>query len=397
MGRTRLSSSTSDPALFPGVFGSAAVDAATSETAWLQAMLDVEAALAGAAARLGLVPGAAAAAIVSVCRSELFDLAELGRSWAAEATPVVALVRRLRELVDDDVRPFVHVVATSQDVVDTAMLLVVRSAVAAARGDVLAVTEALAALARQHRDTPQAGRTLLQQGAVTTFGAACATRLVAIDEAVDGLDRVLDQRLAVQLGGAVGTLAAADGRGPALVRAVADELGLREPVAPWHTSRGRVAELAAALGIVSGELAAVAQDLVLLSSTEMGEVSLAAPGASTAMPHKRNPAAAVLALAGAHRVPGLVATLLAGMPQELQRSTGRWQAEAPTMTDLLRLLGGVAHHVRVAVEGLDVDVDRMRAHVDHLLATTGVRAIDTTAAAAVVDRALAAHVARAPR
>jgi 3-carboxy-cis,cis-muconate cycloisomerase len=303
-------------------------------------------------------------------------------------------VSRLRELVPADARAGVHLGATSQDVVDTTLMLLARDALAPALDDAAATADLLAGLARTHRDTPQVGRSLGQHGELTTFGAACAARLVAVDDARTRLANVRRDRLAVQLGGAVGSLVPAGERGPALVAAVAAELGLAEPVTPWHTARGRVAELAAAIGVLAGELAAAAQDVVLLSTTEIGEVGVAAPGGSSTMPHKRNPAAATLALACAHRIPGLVATVLAAMPQELQRSSGRWQAEWGTVIDLLRLLGGTAAHTRTTYDGLRVHHRRMAEQVAALLAVTGRSGSgqpDTGSAGAFVDRALAAH------
>jgi 3-carboxy-cis,cis-muconate cycloisomerase len=190
-------------------------------------------------------------------------------------------------------------------------------------------------------------------------------------------------------------LAPAADNAAALVSEVASELSLAEPIVPWHTSRGRVVELAAAAGILAGELAAVAQDIVLLSATDVGEVAVANAGGSSAMGHKRNPAAAVLALACAHRVPGQVATLMAGMPQELQRSAGRWQAEWGTLTELLRLVGGTAHHTASASAGLVVDRERMRQHADDLIAAGG--GADTGSAGVFVDRALAQHAKESKR
>jgi 3-carboxy-cis,cis-muconate cycloisomerase len=197
--------------------------------------------------------------------------------------------------------------------------------------------------------------------------------------------------LAVQLGGAAGTLAPAGDRGTQLVTQFAAELRLAEPVTPWHTSRGRVAELAGGIGVLAGELAAAASDVVLLTAGDVREITVASPGGSSAMPHKRNPSSAVLALACAHRVPGLVATVLAGMPQELQRAAGRWQAEWGTLTDLLRLIGGTAHHTYVCYRGLRVEAEAMRAHLRALLGPDAEP--DLGSAAAFVDRALAAHAA----
>jgi 3-carboxy-cis,cis-muconate cycloisomerase len=302
---------------------------------------------------------------------------------------VVELVRQLRAAVPEQFHDAVHVAATSQDVVDTAMVLVVRRAVQDVGDDVAEVADLLARLAHDHRGTPQVGRTLLQDGAVTTFGALAATRLVAVDEALAGLTSVVRDRLALQLGGGVGTLAAAGDRAADLLAAVARELTLPLPVTPWHTSRGRVAELVAACGVLAGELATVAQDVVLLSQNAVGEVAVAHPGGSSAMPHKRNPASAVLALACAHRIPGLVATVLSGMPQQLQRSTGTWQAEWAVVTDVLQLLAATASHVRRTLDGLTVDTTRMAENVASLGGDP-----DPGAAGLFVDRALSVHERR---
>jgi 3-carboxy-cis,cis-muconate cycloisomerase len=359
---------------------------ATGEPAWLQAMLDVERGLAVAAGQVGLVPIEAARSVAECCRPDAFDAGRIADSLVAEATPVVELVRQLRSLVPDEARSAVHLAATSQDVVDTAMVLVTRRALVGTDRDVAAVAELLAQLARTHRDTVQAGRTLLQDGAVTTFGAAIAARLVAVDEARQQLAGVVRERLVLQLGGGVGTLAGTGDRAVDYLEAVARSLDLRAPVVPWHTSRGRIGELVCACAVLAGELAGVAQDVVLLSQTSVAEVSVAHPGTSSAMPHKRNPASAVLALACAHRLPGLASTVLAGMPQPLQRSYGGWQAEWAVVTDVLQLLAATAMHTRTTLDGLHVDRARMAANADHLGDTQ-----DLGAAGTFVDRALAAH------
>jgi 3-carboxy-cis,cis-muconate cycloisomerase len=271
-------------------------------------------------------------------------------------------------------------------------MLVARRALRPVMIDAAGSATALAGLARRHRDTPIVGRTLGQHAAVTSYGAICAARLVALDDAGSALATVVRDRLAVQLGGPVGTLAAAGDSGPRLVEEVAAELGLAEPVLAWHTTRGRIGELAAALGILAGELAGVALDVVLLSSGDVGELSVANPGGSSSMPHKRNPSAAVLALAAAHRVPALVATLLAGMPQELQRATGHWQAEAGLLTDLIRAVGAVARQTRRTLTGLRVHTDVMAKAVQGFAVRTG-GSPDPGPAGLWVDRALAAHQA----
>jgi 3-carboxy-cis,cis-muconate cycloisomerase len=221
----------------------------------------------------------------------------------------------------------------------------------------------------------------------TTFGAVCAGWLVGLDEARAGLATVRRERLAVQLGGPVGDLGPFGEHGFSVVEHLAADLGLAVPVTPWHTQRNRVGELAAAIGLVGGALSTVAQNVVLLSQTEIGELAEGTPGGSSSMPHKRNPARSVLVLAATHRIPGLVATVFAGMPQEAQRAVGRWQAEWPAVTELLRLVGGAAAHARALLGDLRVDAERMRS-------AAGGPA--PASAGIVVDRALAAHRGTTP-
>ncbi|GIJ49435.1 3-carboxy-cis,cis-muconate cycloisomerase [Virgisporangium aliadipatigenens] len=353
----------SDP-LFGGLFSTPEVDARVGATAWLQAMLDFEGALARACARAGLVPAAAAEAVSAACVADQFPIGEIGREAVSAATPVPALVKHLTARVPADAAVAVHVGATSQDVVDTAMMLVARSATEPVLEDLAVAADALADHTERHRDTVMLGRTLLQQALPTTFGVVCAGWLVALDEARTRLAQVRRERLAVQFGGAVGTLAALGDAAPHVAALLAQELGLPSPDLPWHTSRSRVAELAAAIAVVTGAVATVALDVTLLSQTELGELAEGAPGGSSAMPHKRNPARSTLVTACAHRVPGLVASILAGQPQELQRSPGRWQAEWGAVTDLLKLCGAAAAHHGDLVADLRVDARRMRSNLD---------------------------------
>jgi 3-carboxy-cis,cis-muconate cycloisomerase len=204
-----------------------------------------------------------------------------------------------------------------------------------------------------------AGRTLLQQAAPTTFGAVAAGWGAGLDRAAAWLARVRDGTLAVQLGGAAGTLAALHPDGLAVLAAFAEQTGLAEPDAVWHTERTRVAELACALGAACGALGKAATDVVLLAQTELGEVREAAGGGSSSMPHKQNPIAAVTARAAAAQAPGLVATLLAAMPAELQRGAGPWHAEWQPLAALLRVTGGAAARLRVCLAGLVVDAAAM--------------------------------------
>ena len=349
------------------MFGDPRVDRELDAGAWLSALLDVERALARAAARAGVVPADAAEAIAAACRPDHFDVAALGRRAREAANPVVPLVADLTAQVPPHAAPYVHHGATSQDVLDTAAMLVVRRALRPVHEDLAAAADACAALAATHRDTVLVARTLLQHAAPTTFGLKCAGWLDALDQARAGLAAV---PLAVQLGGAAGTLAALGPAGLPMLTYLAQELDLPEPTLPWHTNRVRVGQLAGALGVVSGVLAKVALDIVLLAQTEVAEVAEPADGGrggSSAMPHKRNPVGAIRVVAGARRVPALVATLIGAMAQEHERAAGAWQSEWETLTELLRLVGGAAAGTRELLSGLRVDAARMREN----LAATG--------------------------
>jgi 3-carboxy-cis,cis-muconate cycloisomerase len=374
--------------LFDPLYAAGPVAAATDAAAWLRAMLDVEAALARAEARAGLIPAGAADAITEACDTLAVDPAAIGERAVASATPVVPLVAALRDRLPSEFHDHVHAGATSQDIVDSAMGLVAARALDALDATLGTVSQSLARLAREHRDTPQIGRTLLQHAAPTTFGRVAAGWLVGVDEARALLRHVRRERLAVQCGGAVGTLAAYGNRGTDLVALLADELGLAAPTIPWHTTRGRIGELAAALGVTAGALATVAGDVALLAASDIGEVAEGSPGGSSAMPHKRNPARAVLVTACATQVPGLVATVLAAAPQELQRAAGHWQAEWPVVGTLLRLVGSAATHADAMLAGLRVDAARMGRNLDAADIPPGG---GTGSAGHLVDLALAAH------
>lgn len=371
----KRSSSTSDAGTDPGpqgglfghLFTTEPVAAATDDRAWLQAMLDVEAALARAQARASLIGDGDAERIAACCRAERYDADEIGRAAASSGNPVIPLVRALTAQVPGDAARSVHLGATSQDVLDTAMMLVARRALDAILADLAAVADACAELARTHRDTVMAGRTLLQQALPVTFGLKAAGWLAGVDQTRRRLAAVRDARLAVQFGGAAGTLASLGEAGPAVLAALADELELAEPVLPWHTERSRLADLAGALGAAAGVLGKIARDLALLTQTEVAEVaepSGPGRGGSSTMPHKRNPVAATVAAGCVHRVPGLVATLLGAMVHEHERAAGAWHAEWETLRDLLRAVAGAAGWARDATSGLRVDPDRMRADLE---------------------------------
>jgi 3-carboxy-cis,cis-muconate cycloisomerase len=366
----RPSSSTSDAAvgggLFGGVFARGPVAAQVDDHAMLQAMLDAEAALARASAAAGVIPAAAAEQIAACCDAGRFDVDALGRASAAAGNPVVPLVRALAEQLPEEAAGHVHQGATSQDVLDTAASLVAWRALGPLLEDLAAAAGACARLAEAHRGTVLAGRTLLQQAVPVTFGLKAAGWLVGLDETRLRLAEVRRRTLAVQLGGAAGTLAGFGDRGLEVLAGFAAELGLAEPTVPWHAVRARPAALAGALGAGAGVLGKVARDVVLLAQNEVAEVREGGEGrgGSSAMPHKRNPVAAVAVAACAARVPGLVATMLAAMPQEHERAVGGWHAEWEPQRELLRLVGAAASWSRELLEHLEVDADRMRANLD---------------------------------
>lgn len=317
---------------------------------WLAALLAVEAALARAKAATGRIPAATAELIAERCRRDLFDEASLAERAAANATPVVPLVEDLRAGLPADAADAVHRPATSQDVIDTALMLTASRTLAATTADLAACSSTLAELAAAHRDTPHLARTLLAPALPSTFGRLVDGWLAGLTDARAALAAVV---LPAQLGGPVGAL---DDAG--LVAAFAAELGLAVPAACWHTNRMPVATLVSALGMVVGALGKIAGDVVLLSG--FGEVAEGSPGGSSAMPDKRNSARSVQILACAHRAPGLVGTVYGGLPQALERSAGRWQAEWRTVGELLALTSAAARHGRVLLTELTVDPEQMR-------------------------------------
>ncbi len=380
--------------LFGEVLARGRVREATTDLAWLQAMLDVEAALARAQAAAGVIAAEHAEAIAAMCRAERYDVEALGGQAAEVGNPAAPLVRALRAEVGDPAAADVHRGATSQDVVDSATMLVAGRALDALLDDLGGAAAAAARLAAEHRATVMAGRTLLQQAVPVSFGLKAAGWLVGLDEAAQRLDAVRRTRLAAQLGGAAGTLSALGDAGIDVLSRFARELGLAEPVLPWHTIRTRIAELATGLGEASGVMAKVAGDVVLLAQTEVGEVREGGAGdrgGSSAMPHKHNPVAAISALAGARQAPGLVANLLAAMEHEHERAAGAWHAEWGPLRELLRATGSAAAWLRDCLEHLEVDRERMRANLgDAMLAERVAGAIGGADAGDRVRAALAA-------
>lgn len=346
------------------LFSTPAMTALFSGRAFVERMLVFEAALARAEARAGLIPGEAAEAIAARCRIDLFDLAGLFGESAAAATPAVPLVRMLTALVDGEAKRYVHWGATSQDVTDTAAMLQVREGLDLLTARLLAAGEAPAVMAEEHRGTPMAGRTFLQQAVPIPFGLKAARWLALITRSVIRLRAVRGGAATVQFGGAAGTLASLGTHGEQVTANLAEELGLPLPDLPWHAERDRIGEIAAAAGIAAGSMAKIASDLVLLSQTEVGEVSMPGPGRSSAMPHKRNPVQATEALAASRLAIGAAATLLGGMGHEHERAAGALQAEWQALPDLFRFTAGAVEWVVAALEHLEIHPERMRANLE---------------------------------
>lgn len=347
-----------------------AIRAVFTDSARLQGMLDFEAALARAEAAVGVIPAAAASAIAAKCRAELFDAGEIGRAAVNSGNDLIPLVKRLTALVaadDAEAARFVHWGATSQDAMDTGLVLQLRAWLGAVEADLARLSEAAARLADRHRRTPLVGRTWMQHALPTTLGLKAAGWLDAIERHRARLAEIRPRLLALQFGGAAGTLAALDDKGAAVAAALARELRLTLPDLPWHTQRDRLAELAGAVGVLVGTLGKIARDVALMMQTEVGEAfepAGAGRGGSSTMPHKRNPVAAAVVIAAATRTPGLVATMLAAMVQEHERGLGGWHAEWSTLPELCVLGGGAVHLSVATLAGLEVDARRMRANLD---------------------------------
>ena len=359
--------------------------------AWLQAMLDAEAGLARALERAGLAPAGSGEAVTASAKADNFDPNELGELAALTGNPVPGLARALARRVPQTAVSAVHRGATSQDILDTALMLLAKRAIDVMLADLAQAAEATAALAEAHRTSIMIGRTLLQQAVPVTFGLVAAGWLTSLDEARDGLETVRSQRLAVQFGGAAGTLASLGEVGPQVAALLATELGLGLPVLPWHTDRLRIIDLGVALARVAAALGKIARDVTLLAQAEIAEVSegggppaprgadqrgaesqaaAASPrrGGSSAMPHKHNPVASIAILGCTRQVPGLLGILVGNSEHELQRAAGAWHAEWEPMAALLRLTGSASSWAAELLPGLVVDASRMAAN---LAATKG--------------------------
>ena len=362
-------SASLSPLLAP-MLSSAAMRAVCDDVASLQHMLDFEAALAHAEAANGVIPTSAADTIAKACKASSFDRGALAEAATRSGNLAIPLVKALTAEVakaSADAARYVHWGATSQDVIDTGTMLMLRAGIEALDGDLDRAVAGFARQARQHRDTAVVARTWLQHALPMPFGLKLAEYAAALHRSRRRLRRLRGETLALQFGGAAGTLAALGDRGLAVAEALAQELNLPLPEAPWHTHRDRIADAAAVFAIIAGTCGKIARDIQLMMQTDVGEAFEPAGegrGGSSTMPHKRNPVAAATALAAATMAPNLAATMFAAQVQDHERSAGPWHAEWPTLPSLMLVTSGALAAIVDIAEGLEVDAARMRQNLD---------------------------------
>jgi 3-carboxy-cis,cis-muconate cycloisomerase len=336
----------------------------------VQAMLDFEAALARAEARVGLIPQSAVASIEAACQAGHYDFAVLGEAIATAGNSAIPLVKALGKQIaasDAEAERYVHLGATSQDVMDTGLVLQLRQALALIESDLAQLGDILATQAKRYVATPLAGRTWLQHATPVTLGMKIAGWLGAVTRSRQRLQELKPRLLVLQFGGASGTLAALGAQAMPIAEALAGELQLSLPDQPWHTQRDRLVEFGSVLGLIAGSLGKLGRDISLLMQTEAGEVfepSAPGKGGSSTMPHKRNPVGAAVLIGAATRVPGLLSTLFSAMPQEHERSLGLWHAEWETLPEICCLVSGSLKQALLVAQGLEVDADRMARNLD---------------------------------
>lgn len=392
--------STSLSSLYAPMLSSPAMRALCDDAAYLQCMLEVEAALARAEADVGVIPATAVAPIAAACRASLYDIAALAEAATRAGNLAIPLVKALTAQVattNPDAARYVHWGATSQDIIDSATMLMLAAAIEALIGDGKRAIAGFATLARAHRQTPVVARTWLQHALPMPFGLKLAEYAAALHRSRERLLRLKREALALQFGGAAGTLAALGADGLNVSMRLAEILRLPLPDAPWHTHRDRVAEIASVLAILTGTCGKIARDVSLLMQTDVGEAfepSGAGRGGSSTMPHKRNPVACAAALAAATMAPQLAATMLAAQVQEHERSAGPWHAEWPTLPTLLLVTSGALAAIVDLAEGLEVDAPRMAANLDATRGLVMAEAV-TMALAEKIGKSAAHHLIEA--
>jgi len=382
-----------DSEIYGALWGTAEMRALFSDVTQLQLMLDVESALARAEAKLGLVPQQVAEAISKAAQVENLRIERIAAGTRETGVPVPALVSEIGRVAGEQAARYIHLGATTQDILDTALVLQMRRALEYLRRDLVALARTLVTRASEYRDTPMAGRTHLQHAVPITFGLKCAVWASPLAAHVERLDQAALRGQVVQFGGAAGTLAALGANGVAVAEALAHELGLGVPDLPWHVARDSVAEIVALLGLVCGSLSKFALDVSLLMQTEVAEVfEPHAPGrgGSSTMPQKRNPVAAEYIIAAARGVHALAPLMLTAMAQDHERATGPWQSEALALPQCFVLCAGAMAHALAIASGMTIDAARMRRNLDLGGGLIMAEAV-STGLAPVVGRAAAHH------
>lgn len=351
--------------LYENLFYSKAVNGLYTDEAFVAYTLRFEAALAKAQAKCGLIPASAAIVIENCCNVKNIDIDLLKDQITLSGNAAIPLVKQLTKAVDNistEASRYVHFGATSQDVIDTATVLQLKDAFGLIRSDIDKLISQLAYLANAHRDTIMIGRTFLQHARPITFGFKVAGWLDGMLRSKQRIERLFEESFAIQLGGAVGTLSGMGDKGIRVVEEMSNELGLTMALMPWHTQRDRIVEIAAALGILAGNIGKIGTDISLLMQTEVAEVFepfTAGKGGSSAMPHKRNPVSSIVCMAIAQRIPPLVSGLMTGMVQDHERATGAWHAEWETLESIVKLTVGTLNQAVTLTDGLEVDAERM--------------------------------------
>ena len=383
---------TLDSKIFGPLFGDSEINELLTDEAYVRALVEVEIALARAETRLAIIPSSAGEQISNAAQWNKIDLAVLAQGTARSGVPIIALVQELRKAVGREAAPYVHWGATTQDIMDTAWVLQLRSAIKLYKKRLVELARHLSELANRHRVTVLAARTHGQQALPVSFGLKAAAWLAPLIRHAERLDEISPRLLVVQFGGAAGTLAALGDKGLAVMHGIADELGLDAPVMPWHAQRDNLVEFAGWLSLLTGSLGKMAQDIVLLAQTEVGEVSESAEegrGGSSTMPQKSNPITSELILAAARTNASLLSALHQAQVQEHERATHGWQVEWLTLPQMIVLTGGALKHALYLAKNLQVDPGKMRENItradDVILAEAAVFALAKTMPRAKAD------------
>jgi 3-carboxy-cis,cis-muconate cycloisomerase len=356
--------------LYENLFYKKQVNEIFTAESFIQYMLRFEATLAIAQAKHDLIPSTAAKIIEEKCSVSLVNIEVLIAEVAQGGNAAIPLIKQLTQIVktnDAEAAKYVHFGATSQDVIDTAIMLQLRDALWLIDKDIQQLIHQLVSLTETHRNTIMIGRSFMQHARPITFGFKVACWLDGLLRSKQRVEKLLSENFVLQLGGAVGTLSGMQEKGLQVAETMSAFLELKMPAIPWHTQRDRFAETAATLGILSGDIGKIAKDISLLMQTEIAEVfEPASPGkgGSSTMPHKRNPVGCIAILANANRVPNLVATMLSNLLQDHERATGNWHAEWETLADIVQLTAGSIHQACIITNGLEVDAAKMRSNIE---------------------------------